>query len=362
MILCVVTDPFHRFNSTSITESSLLTLSKILVADVLCARDSARYWGRCPSAEKCLLLEQSREVQAPLEGTGSTGNTSAGTTGVLWDCAGGREMEDGLEGPSQPSRSPELVRCISSCLSKTSHPEFLNYWSLYFSYFVLSESSIIILLVTQTCLNFFLTLIFALIHTQHLSILSSEWLLCPPPLFLPSQRFGLMVMYLGCGWSPILSPLLEPLHLLASPACGHTWSFRVLLWPRPSSPYIFQPRRACELHLLYWPQNSAFGMPTCYTGRGYKSHLSEEVCHHLTIAGSQALSLLTLLPGQAPAGFLPCSPLLSWPCKSPCWLWMAEHCRQSSEQDLIPVFNRHFSIDKDIIGAGRAFQRGSLAL
>lgn len=183
MILCVVTDPFDRFNSTNITESLLLTLSKILVADVLHARDSARYWGRCPSAEKCLLLEQSREVQATLEGTGSTGNTSAGTTGVLWDCAGGREMEDQPEGPSQPSRSPELVRCISSCLSKTSHPEFLNYWSLYFSYFVLSESSIIILLVTQTCLNFFLTLIFALIHTQNLSILSSEWLLCPPPAF-----------------------------------------------------------------------------------------------------------------------------------------------------------------------------------
>lgn len=78
------------------------------------------------------IVPQSHEVQATLEVTGSTG-----TTGVLWDCAGGREMENGLEGHSRPNRSPELMRQISSCLSKTSHPEFLNYWSLNFSYFVL---------------------------------------------------------------------------------------------------------------------------------------------------------------------------------------------------------------------------------
>lgn len=131
--LYVVTGPSDWFNSTDTTESLLLTLSKILVADVLCTRDSARYQERCPCAEKCLLLEQSHKGQATLEVTGSTGNTTAGTTGVLWDCARGRETEDGLEGHSWRNRSPKLVRQTSSCPFKTLNPEFLNYWSLHFS-------------------------------------------------------------------------------------------------------------------------------------------------------------------------------------------------------------------------------------
>lgn len=119
----------------------------ILVEDLPRAGDCASNWGHCRFVEKWLQVEQAHEDQA---------ETLWGWQGqlprYLWD---GGETADGLESPCQPRCYPEPMTHISRYLSKTSHPVFLKYWSQYFSFFVTSDSSIIILLVVQTLLKSF---------------------------------------------------------------------------------------------------------------------------------------------------------------------------------------------------------------
>lgn len=113
-------------------------------------------------------------------------------------------------------------------------------------------------------------------------------------------------------------------------------------------PDICPARRARVPRLLQRPSAlPSKPFPVAQTTVTRRHASAKEACHHLAAAGSQALSLPTRPLGQAPAGFLPCSPPQHSKLRGAPMAPARPRPGQPSEGDSVPVPYRPVSASED---------------